>query len=89
MVCNHGKRNYAVPETSQHLSEHKFSMETEDDSSLPFLNIMVHRNTKSLLGIAVYRKLMHTDLYLHASSHHKPLQKHDILSTFIHQAKTI
>jgi hypothetical protein len=70
------RRNYAVPETSQqHLSEHKFSMETEDDSSLPVLNVMVQRNPKSLLGLAVHRKLMHTDLYLHASSHHNPLQK--------------
>jgi hypothetical protein len=56
-------------------------MET-DDSSLPFLNAMVQKNPKSFLGLAVYRKLMHTHLYLHASSHHNPLRKHAI------QAKT-
>ena len=37
----------------------------------------------------VYRKDMHTDIYLHANSHHHPSQKVDIIKTLATKAKRI
>jgi hypothetical protein len=37
------------------------------------------------LGHTVYRKPMHTDLYLHAESAHHPAQKNWVLRTLVHR----
>jgi hypothetical protein len=47
----------------------------EEDNSLLFLDMFVKRKLDGLLEHMVYRRPTHTDLYLHASSHHYPLQK--------------
>jgi hypothetical protein len=48
----------------------KFTMETEKDGHLPFLY-----KPDGSLGNRVYRKPTHTNLYLHANSHHHPSNK--------------
>jgi hypothetical protein len=60
----------------------QFTMETERDGRIAFLDIDVYRN-------GVYRKLTHTNLYLSATSHHRPANKQAILSTLVYRAKAI
>lgn len=77
----------------QHLnSQHqaiKFTMETEHNGQLPFLDVLVKRKSNGLLGHAVHRKKTHTDRYLNASSHHHPMQKISLVATLIHRAYAI
>jgi hypothetical protein len=86
-VWPHGKDDL------QHLNNiHKsieFTMETEQDRTLPFLDVLVSRRLDGTLGHTVYRNTTHTDLYLHAKSEHHPAQKRAVLTTLIRRAKTL
>lgn len=57
----------------------KFTVELEKDGCVPFLDIMVYRKEDGSLGwgvgVGMYRKLTHTNLYLNNSSHHYWAQK--------------
>jgi hypothetical protein len=66
-----------------------FTMEMESDGRLPFLDVLVQRKADGQLGHSVYRKPTHTDLYLHAESHHHPSQGAAVLTTLFHRAATI
>ncbi|XP_011858342.1 PREDICTED: uncharacterized protein LOC105555901, partial [Vollenhovia emeryi] len=60
------------------ISQHpniQFTMETEQNSQIPFLDVLVRRNEDGTLSHNIYRKPTHTDRYLHANSHHHPAQK--------------
>ena len=48
----------------------KFTMELEEEGSLPFLDTRITRLANGNLDITVYRKKTHTDRYLHFESHH-------------------
>ncbi|XP_046387256.1 uncharacterized protein LOC124156642 [Ischnura elegans] len=52
----------------------KFTMETEKDNRLPFLDILIEQRADGSRGHSVYRKPTHTDLYLNGRSHHHPAQ---------------
>ncbi|XP_046385940.1 uncharacterized protein LOC124155816 [Ischnura elegans] len=67
----------------------RFTMETETNGELPFLDILIRRRGDGTLGHKVYRKPTHTDLYLNGQSHHHPSQKNAVLSSLIHRAKKI
>jgi hypothetical protein len=43
----------------------------------------------ALLGHKVYRRPIHTNLYLNAKSHHHPSNKQAVLSTLIHRARAL
>jgi hypothetical protein len=77
----------------QHLNNiHKsieFTMEAEQDRTVPFLDVLVSRRLDGTLGHTVYRKSTHTDLYPHAKSEHHPAQKRTVLTTLIRRAKTL
>ena len=47
----------------------KFTVEQEEDGTLPFLDMLLRRREDGSLNISVYRKPMHTDQYLHFESH--------------------
>jgi hypothetical protein len=64
----------------------KFTMEVEQSQLLPFLDVLVSRRPDGSLGHRVYRKPMHTDLYLHAKSAHHPAQKKGVLTSLIQHA---
>jgi hypothetical protein len=64
-------------------------MQTEQDRTLPFLDVLVSRRLDRTLGHTKYRKTTHTDLYLHAKSEHHPAQKRAVLTTLIRRAKTL
>jgi hypothetical protein len=67
----------------------QFTMETEENGRIPFLDVMVEKKTDGSFGHSVYRKKTHTDRYLHAASHHHPSQKAGLIKTLVHRAKTI
>jgi hypothetical protein len=64
-------------------------METEEDGHLPFLDIDIYRKIDGSLGHKVYRKPTHTNLYLQQNSHHHPANKHSVLTSLVHRAKTL
>jgi hypothetical protein len=90
-VWSHGKDD--LQDFLQNLNNiHKsieFTMEVEQDRTLPFLDVLVSRRVDGTLGHTVYRKSTHTDLYLHAKSEHHPAQKRAVLTTLIRHAKTL
>jgi len=64
----------------------KFTMELEENNSIPFLDVLIKRKSNGDLGHAVYRKKTHTENYLHANSHHHPNQKLGVLKTLATRA---
>ena len=67
----------------------KFTMEEEDNGSIPFLDVLVTRKVDGTLGHKVFRKKMHTESYLHPDSHHHPSQKIGVLNTLAIRASRI
>jgi len=59
----------------------KFTKEQEVDGCLPFLDILISKNSDGSLDHQVFRKKTHTEQYLHASSYHFPAQKMGVLNT--------
>ena len=48
----------------------RFTIEEEQDGTLPFLDTLLKRNEDGRLNISIYRKSTHMDRYLHFKSHH-------------------
>jgi hypothetical protein len=67
----------------------QFTMETERDGHLPFLDIDIYRKPDGSLGHKVYHKPTHTNLYLNSNSHHHPSNKQAVLSTLVHRARSL
>ena len=65
----------------------QFSMEEEQNLSLPFLDVLVIRHDKTLRS-QVYCKPTHTDRYLHFDSHHPQHQKLAVTKTLHDRANT-
>ncbi|XP_050398199.1 uncharacterized protein LOC126816066 [Patella vulgata] len=81
------------PETLlQHLNRQhpriKFTMETENDNQLPFLDVCVSKTNNSI-RTGVYRKPTHTDQYIHFKSNHPNSVKSATISTLVNRAKKI
>lgn len=67
----------------------QFTIETEKNGRIPFLDVEVSRKDNMRLGHKVYRKPTHTDRYLQKSSNHHPRQKCGIIKTLTERAKRI
>ncbi|XP_046550408.1 uncharacterized protein LOC124260192 [Haliotis rubra] len=67
----------------------KFTMETERDSALPFLDVHVSRDPCKKIQTKVYRKPTHSDQYIHFNSNHPPKTKSGVISTLTKRAKNI
>ncbi|XP_060537097.1 uncharacterized protein LOC132708630 [Cylas formicarius] len=63
-------------------------METEQNQLIEFLEVLIKR-CNGKLSHTVYRKPIHTDRYLHASSNHHPSQKRGIITTLTERARRI
>ena len=88
IIWQHSKQqldNFFQHLNNQH-SNIKFTMETEDQGSLPFLDVHITKATDSHLTHQVYRKPTHTDRYLHYRSFHHPSVLQSVSSTLIKQA---
>ena len=73
----------------------QFTIEKEHNFSLPFLDVLVKRNsrkgsitTHSLLSTTIYRKRTHTNRYLHYTSHHPKHQKLTVAKTLFNRVNT-
>jgi len=67
----------------------QFTMFIEEAVHLPFLEIDIYRKIDCSLGHKVYWKPTHTNLYFHQKSHHHPSNKHSVLSSLVHRAKSL
>ena len=67
----------------------KFTMETEENSQLPFLETLIKRNRDNTISVRVYSKPTHTDQYLKFTSHHLARAKKSIITSLFNRAKNI
>jgi hypothetical protein len=61
-------------------------MEIQNEKSLPFLDVLISRQSDDTHTHQVYRKKTYTDIFLHAHSHYHPIQKYVILKTMVARA---
>ena len=77
----------------QHLNNQqpsiRFTMETEKDNKLAFLDTAVLREPDGRLTTSVYRKPTHTDQYLAYDSHHPQSVKRGIVKCLYERAKRL
>jgi len=67
----------------------KFTMEVEENGSLPFLDVLTMKRANGSLVHKVFRKKTHIEQYLHAGSHHHLAQKFGVLETLATRALRI
>ena len=86
------KRIY-VTSFLQHLNNQhpriKFTSETQENGTLPFLDVLNHVLEDGSTKATIQRKATHTDQYLDFQSNHHIKQKIGLISTFKHRIKTI
>ena len=82
-----------VDDFLQHLNNQQpsihFTMETEKDNKLAFLDTAVLREPDGRLTTSVYRKPTHTDQYLAYDSHHPQSVKRSIVKCLYERAKRL
>nr|XP_054775285.1 uncharacterized protein LOC129283541 [Lytechinus pictus] len=64
----------------------KFTMETQHDDSIPFLDVRITKTPSGFPSHQVYRKPTHTDRYLNFRSHHHPSVHQSVARTLIRRA---
>ena len=67
----------------------KFTVETENNYQLPFLDTLVQRSENGKLSFFIFRKPTHTDCYLNFRSDHPLQHKQAVLDTLMHRAVTL
>ena len=67
----------------------RFTMETENDNKIAFLDASVSREPDDRLTTSVYRKPTHTDQYLAYDSHHPQSVKRGIVKCLYDRAKRL
>ena len=82
-----------VDDFLQHLNNQqpsiRFTMETENNNKLAFLDTAVSREPDGRLTTSVYRKPTHTDQYLAYDSHHPQSVKRGIVKCLYERAKRL
>ncbi|XP_041461178.1 uncharacterized protein LOC121412434 [Lytechinus variegatus] len=64
----------------------KFTMETQRDNSIPFLDVLITKTPSGFPSHQVYRKPTHTDGYLNFRSHHHPSIHQSVADTLVRRA---
>ena len=67
----------------------KFTVEREEDRTLPFLDTLLRSREDGSLDVFIYRKPTHTDWYLHLESHHPTHVKRSVLRCLHDRAREI
>ena len=77
--CLDSPPGWTDPEFYDHLnsinSDIQFTLETESDNILPYLDVLLHHCDDGGISTSVFKKPTHTNKYLDLSSHHPLLQK--------------
>ena len=63
--------------------------EPNEDGSIAFLDMLITPDHNGRLNTSVYRKVTHTDQYLHWDSHHAISSKYSVVGTLFHRARTV
>jgi hypothetical protein len=77
-----------LPRIPDHLKI-QFTLETEGEGHLPFLDIDIYCKSEGSLGQKVYHKLTHINLYLNSNSHYHLYNKQAVLSRLVHRARSL
>ena len=67
----------------------KFTMETEQNSQLSFLDTLIQRNNDNTISVRVYRRPTHTDQYFKFTSHRLARAKKSVITSLFDRAKKI
>ena len=67
----------------------QFTVEPPQQGSLPFLDTLVTIEQDNTFSTSVYRKLTHTDQYLHWDSNLHITAKQSVFNTLAHRAKVV
>ena len=67
----------------------KFTSESEDNGSIPMLDVRVIQKEDNSVKLQVYRKPTHTDQYLNFRSNHTLAVKYGVIKTLHHRAETV
>ena len=59
----------------------QFTVETEENGCLPYLDLKISRNSNGSLSFDVYRKPTHTNDYLKYNSYNPKSQKRSVVSS--------
>ena len=59
------------------------------EKKLPFLRVLVSTESDGRLERSVFRKMIHTDMYLKADLHHRLSQKMAVVNTLVSRAIVI
>ncbi|KAK5647713.1 hypothetical protein RI129_002605 [Pyrocoelia pectoralis] len=85
VIWPHG--SHTLDEFLQHLNNiHpniKFTMETESNNELSFLDTLIRKRVDGKFNFSLYRKPTHSNRYLNASSHHHPSQLNAVIKSLI------
>ena len=86
-------RNSNLYDFFQHINslhpKTKFTMETEQNSQLPFLDTHIQRNSDNAISVRVYKKPTHTDQYLKFTSHHLARANKSVIISLLDRANNI
>ena len=67
----------------------QFTLEKEEEGSLPFLDVLLSRDSDGAIRTSVFRKPTHTDKYLQFSSHHPLNHKMSVVKTLFSHASLL
>ena len=82
--CNLGQFFQHI--NSLHLKT-KFTMEKEENLTIPFLDTLIQQNQDGTISVKVYRKPTHTDQYLSFTSHHSTRSKQSVITALFNRAE--
>ena len=84
------KKDQTLEGLRQFLNTHEpriqFTLEEEENRTLPFLDLLIRRTYDNKLVTKVYRKATHTQKYIHWRSNHSRECKIGVMKTLIHRA---
>ena len=88
-TASFGRTNWDLPHLNNQQPSIRFTMQTEKDNKLSFLNTAVLREPDGRLTTSVYRKPTHTDQNLAYDSHHPQSVKRGLVKCLYECAKRL
>ena len=88
-ILKRGKESQLFDHLNGIRGEIQFTMESEKNKKLPFLDCDIMRNTDGSLMISIHRKSTHTDKYLHYNSHHPLHVRRGVVQCLFNRAEEL